>query len=124
MTGRTVQITAHALVRWIERVVGNDLKKVRRAALEAARASLGDDAPETIGDADVIEFIERLGFDLEPMRAKIRALAEPGALLAAKTVIAPGGNRLVLAGWCVVTVLDRNMTLTGRPMKVLTGRRA
>lgn len=119
MTERTVQITAHALVRWIERVVGNDLRKVRAHILQQARATLGDDAPAAIGDADVIEFIESSGFNLEPMRAKIRTLAEPGALLAARTVIAPGGKRLVLQGWCVVTVLDRNM---GRPMRVLKGR--
>lgn len=103
-----ITVTSHALVRWMERRLAVDIEAIRSSRLAELRHTLGQDAPRAIGDADVIEFIESVGFRLDSMRARIRALAEPAIAAGASCVIFPAGV-LVLDGSTVVTVLAPGM---------------
>lgn len=120
---KTIQVSSHALVRWMERVVGADVDAVRADILQRMRSELGSDAPRAIGDADLVEYMEGHGFNLEPMRQKIRALCEPAAICGSPCVVAPDGKRLVLNGWVVVTVLDKGMQATRSHLRLVEGGR-
>lgn len=70
--GMPVAISAHAILRWLERVEGVDLGPVRRlsAALSGARRA---------SDRSVLRMIERgFGISLDPIRLRIREAFDEG----------------------------------------------
>ncbi len=93
-------VTAHAMVRWLERFEGRDLT-VMRGAFERTRGRVPD-------DGELLQFLsaytgERLG----DIRARIVTPALRTAIALGASKVRRGRVWLVITGGCVVTVLYR-----------------
>lgn len=89
----------HAVIRWIERVMGHDLTLHR----EAVREVYGER-----DDSALLRLLALDGFDIDAIRAKILTDEVKAAIDAGMTVIPVGGNFvLYIRDRRIVTVLDR-----------------
>lgn len=100
-------ITAHAMVRWLERAEGRDLRAMRQA-FERHRGHAPD-------DGELLQFLslytgERLG----EVRARIMTPALRTAIALGASKVRRGRVWLVIAGGCVVTVLYRRRSILFR----------
>lgn len=108
-------ITAHAMIRWLERFEGRDLT-VMRGAFERTRGHAPD-------DGELLQFLsaytgERLG----DIRARILTPALRTAIALGASKVRRGRVWLVIAGGCVVTVLYRRRSILFRD-HARTGKR-
>lgn len=100
-------ITAHAMVRWLERAEGRDLRPMRAAFVRHR----GHDAD----DGELLQFLSLYtGEPLGDIRARILTPALRAAIALGASKVRRGRVWLVIAGGAVVTVLYRRRSILFR----------
>jgi hypothetical protein len=122
--GRPVGISAHAIIRWLERVGGVELGPMRRvaAALFVAKKA---------SDKATLRLIETgFGLSLDPIRRRIREAFDEGVVIERPNkadIVLPSGHALAIVrnpdgGHVVLTVLSPGMLLHPAASPVDSGR--
>lgn len=116
---RQIGISAHAIVRWLERVCGVDVAPLRRIASSLVGPGAGRPS-----DKAVVRLLEKgLLVDLDPIRREIRQAIEDGETRESRghlDVLMASGHAVVVQkdhaeGWTVTTVLTPAMAPGRRP---------
>lgn len=104
-------VTAHAMLRYLERVVGTDVR-----ALRAAFHCAHPEVTEEVGEALLVSWLEtRDGGACVLLRSHLEEICAEASRLGAHALVRDGVS-YVFSGGALVTVLSKDMRLRARTL--------